>query len=85
MNCLVCHQPFIPTSPNPQKYCNKKCAIIANKKQQKERYHYNKVTPDFTCQSCGHKTKLSFFPLKDPKKWLSYKCNKCGNKAQVLK
>ena len=84
MNCLVCHQHFLPTTTR-QIYCNKKCARIANKKQLKERYNYNKITPEFTCQNCGFKTKLSFFPIKNPKLWLKYKCKKCGNKAQVLK
>ena len=84
MKCSVCKQPFRPTSYTPQKYCSKECQRVANLQQQKFRYHTTKITPSWTCSNCGYKTKLNFYPHREPQKWLKYKCKNCGNKAQTL-
>lgn len=36
--------------------------------------------PKFTCQECGHVSKLNFDPINNRDKWSKYKCIKCNQK-----
>lgn len=79
MKCIECNKPFNPVVPK-QIYCGKKCQQEGTKKHQYIKYHANKKMPNWICQNCGHQTKLDFFPLRNTKKWLKYRCPKCNKK-----
>jgi len=75
IHCENCGVEFQPKSSN-NRFCCRKCF----KKNYLARIKEQEVTsfPEFGCSKCGQHIKLDFHPVKDPTRWLNYKCPGCN-------
>ena len=56
-----------------QKYC---CA--EHRKRAENGENIEGTFPEWTCTSCGVKSKLDFNPTLDKRRWADFKCYNCG-------
>ena len=75
--CACCGKSFIAIKKK-QAYCCRKCFKKMYRKKMKE---IENNLPEWICQNCGNKIKLSFDPRKDFEMWKELTCKKCGKHA----
>ena len=69
---------LMPSTKNGLTEYNKKPTLF--KMRAYVQYHGKKTFPDWKCPDCKTIIKLDFSPLS--KKWLKFKCPKCGYKVE---
>jgi len=72
IKCVNCETEFLHNKKH-HKFCSEECA--------EEHKRVDKHTfPKYICTKCRFEVQLCFSPVEDKRRFMEYKCEKCGSK-----